>query len=293
MHFITSTSCLRRLFLPVIALLAVLSAIPNTTAAKARNVFPQEEILAQVSMGPNPMVELDGMNKEVLYALRRQYVYQYPQLAPVEYWPTDAIFGQAESGRPWWGILGLSYYGPGKKGIEGPSEESRFILNPYILVGLDAPNAIVCQGCPPPVASYPFPKGVVWERRNVARAYYDVGSYWATMRKYGHSDAFKQTMTLIAYNARDFGYNFLAVDMAQSSNVLPFPATSAPAEIRQYIHRGGSCGYQGGCNNMSPHQPELEMPLKALPATAYIKLWRTQPANIQAAPDFVYILGMK
>ena len=47
------------------------------------------------------------------------------------------MFGQVEDGRPWWGIEGQYFHGPGQRSIEGPSEESCFVLNPFLLVAVD------------------------------------------------------------------------------------------------------------------------------------------------------------
>ena len=55
--------------------------------------------------------------------------------------------------------------------------------------------------------------------------------------------------------------------------------------ILHFIHRGGSCGYPGGCNNGSPYQPELDnFRVEALPAHLDVLLWRNRPKDISESP---------
>jgi hypothetical protein len=102
-------------------------------------------------------------------------------------------------------------------------------------------------------------------------------------------DNFGTDLTLVAYNARDLGYNFLYAVPEKSENVsLP----AHPARILQFIHTGGSCGYPGDCNNMSPYQAGLEFHIDSLPALAYIKLWKSRPVDAAAAADMVFVIEM-
>ncbi len=88
-----------------------------------------------INIGINPMIELDFLTKEDIYDIRSKYVLLHPELLPGSYNPSEEVFGQIASGKPWWGILGLSYYGDGEKSIEGNSEDSRLLVNPFLLVG--------------------------------------------------------------------------------------------------------------------------------------------------------------
>jgi hypothetical protein len=96
---------------------------------------------------------------------------------------------------------------------------------------------------------------------------------------------------LAAYNARDLGYNFIKVDYRLSKGLKHTEADVI--EIKQYIHCGGSCGYPGGCNNMSPAVKELDdFHLTALPAQAIIYLWRQKPSGNQAA-DLTLVMNFQ
>ena len=78
--------------------------------------------------------ELDRLSKADVLRLRRQAVMTQAPLLAADYVPSEAVFGQIVDGAPWWGIEGQFRHGPGPRSIEGPSEESRFILNPFLLV---------------------------------------------------------------------------------------------------------------------------------------------------------------
>ena len=99
-------------------------------------------------------------------------------------------------------------------------------------------------------------------------------------------------MSLIAYNARDLRFNYLYVDTGQSDGVVSANNERKAVEVRQYIHCGGSCGYAGGCNNMSPTQAELDIELTKVPAKAYIKLWRDNPKSVDGPSDMDVIVYM-
>ncbi|MCP4594805.1 MAG: hypothetical protein GY842_29080, partial [bacterium] len=85
----------------------------------------------------NRPVELDFLSKADVLRFRRDAVAQHPRLIDPDYSPSRAVFGLIEDGLPWWGNAGQYFHGPGAKSIEGPSEESRYIVNPLLLVAVD------------------------------------------------------------------------------------------------------------------------------------------------------------
>ena len=235
-----------------------------------------------------PMMEFDGKTKKEIYDLRINEVAKYPQFAPAQYMPSDEIFGQITDGKPWWGIMGLTFYGPGKKSIAGEAEESRFILNPYLLVGLTSSSAYTVRDIQYPRATYPIPNRLVWNDENLfAGVRYDMTRYFRDAK--ARRMEYFENLTLVAYNARDFGYHFLQVSSTQSNNVVASPEI---VPIEQFIHTGNSCGYADGCNNMSPFQQGLEISVNKLPALAYIKLWKNQPSDAEQAADIIFIIEM-
>jgi hypothetical protein len=103
---------------------------PNSNALLAKHlkdVTPNKEIAI------NPTTSLCGFSRAKLYALRTKMVLQHPELVLGTYKPSQAVFGQIVDGKPWWGITGQFFYGSGKYSPTGDSEESRFILNPFLL----------------------------------------------------------------------------------------------------------------------------------------------------------------
>lgn len=265
----------------------------NWDARIAGSSLPEEPLKKAIHIAINPSIELDYKSKEEIYEIRRKYVRQYPELMPEKYKPSDVIFGQIVDGKPWWGELGISYYGPGENSIEGMAEESRFLVNPYLLVGVDfAYSFPLYRRLSRPITTLPAALEVMWESRIKAHAYFDVGTFSDRVLRIGFPSSQVKMLMLSAYNARDFGYNYLAVDLKQSENIHPFGAAKIPQQIKQFIHMGPSCGHPGMCNNMSPHLPEWFMPYKALPAKAHIKLWKNKPTSIKSPADFTFMIYM-
>jgi hypothetical protein len=98
-------------------------------------------------------------------------------------------------------------------------------------------------------------------------------------------------MLLAALNARDLGFEYLFVDLANSPNITQdVPSTTATA-ILYYIHTGSTCEFEGGCSNGSPFQQELSyLRLSALPATLNLKLWRLLPTDAGSPPDLTFTM---
>jgi hypothetical protein len=239
----------------------------------------------------NPPLPLNGRKKQDIYDLRLLLAAKYPQLTGGgAYKPSDEIFGQITDGKPWWGLMGRSYYGPGENAIRGDAEESRFIANPLLFFGLDSGHAIVGSG-PKPIAVYPIPSNLLWQADGkLGMVDYAVGSFMRSSTMIGDDTAGSGHLEFVAYNARDFGYNYFAVDPTRSKGIS---AHSRVGRIMQFIHTGGSCGYPGGCNNMSPDQPEMKLDVTGLPAVACIKLWKAAPSGPEAPADAVFLIRMK
>lgn len=239
----------------------------------------------------NPLVELDFMTRQQIYALRKRYVQQQPQVSMVRsYTPSGAVFGQIEDKKPWWGIMGLSHIGAGKQSIMGLSEESRFIANPFLLVAVGEAYAFTVHGRKPPSSGvYPKPVRLLWQLDDTfARVRYDIKSYWRMAKRY-YDNKYLYDFELVAYNARDLGFQYMYIVPEKSKNVT---YRSALVELKQFIHCGGSCGYPGGCNNHSPHQAELDIKIQGVPASLFIKLWRRKPRSHSQKADMVFVIEM-
>jgi hypothetical protein len=218
--------------------------------------------------------EIDGYTKAKVYALRSSTLRPYlGSLVAKDYKPFEAVFSQIEDGKPWWGIHGLYFYGPGAHGIDGPSEETRFLANPLLLVGIAETNAFTTKFTPSsPAGVFPAPSDLTfYPSQAQVKVHYDTSAYFAHLGRMRSNVGEK--LGLIAYNARDFGYTHLKVDSTSSFGVQVATGTT---DLKQFIHRGGSCGYPGGCNNMSPAQPTLEFTLKARSARIVLTLSRAK-----------------
>ncbi|MBF0123182.1 MAG: hypothetical protein HQL21_07260, partial [Candidatus Omnitrophica bacterium] len=99
-----------------------------------------------------------------------------------------------------------------------------------------------------------------------------------------------KSLYLSDYNARDFGFKFVAIDSALSQNINA--AFDQKIPIKQFIHPGKSCGYPGGCNNKSPFQSQLKVSWKRLPARIHVKLWRKDPKLVTEKEDMSFIIDL-
>ena len=270
---------------------------PQSEANPQSNQPPNQLLLgssAQVhglhSIQIHPSIKLDFMSRHEVFALRKQYVSEHP-LVLLPYEPSPAVFGGIEDNKPWWGLYGLLYYGPGEKGIEGPSEESRFLINPYLLMGVRECNALITTYTPDGSDSfYPQATELSWNAdESLATAKFQVSGYRAHLDKID-ARGDRQALYWTDYNARDFGLNYFYVEPANSTNLN---LGASLLETRQFLHRGGSCGYPGGCNNMSPHEEQLIFSVPHLPAKAYIKLWQKRPSSVSDSADMAFLIEME
>jgi hypothetical protein len=85
--------------------------------------------------------------------------------------------------------------------------------------------------------------------------------------------------------------NYLFVSYADSLNITKPDTPTAPFANPQFIHQGSSCGYPGGCNNMSPYTPEIDnLEIMGFPAQVIIRLWESKPASPEESPDMVFVI---
>ncbi len=285
--------------------------IQQNTNTLAINQFA---IIDSLTIPITPPGELNGKTRNEIYELRQNAVMEYSWLIYTKYKPSHAVFSQIEDKNPWWGIAGQYYYGSGDQSILGPAEESRFILNPYLLVAADFSglsiwnertgstfwNRAIITPAALETGRFPFYVSAEnlrwWPGRGRVEVTYDLSEYltrlnhW-TAQKYTYQAA---AFNLIAYNARDFNLNYLWIDTTQSINIIADTTTQEAIAIPQYLHNGDSCGYPGGCNNMSPATPEIQgIELENLPAKLILYLWRDRPVVNETTPDITYVINIK
>lgn len=286
-----------RFILLVLILIAGVVAAMLIVPRLTRSTLPNENTLnlgttastTEIDIVIRPPIELDFMTKAEVLQLRREAVHWYPALFTGEYRPAESIFGQIVDGLPWWGIAGQFYYGQGEESILGTSEESRFILNPYLLIAAephtfwDRTRVSEAQIRQPGFTFYCEPTHLRW-KPGAAQVEVFYSSDCTARLDYRYFD-------LISYNARDFNLNYIYVSYVDSTNIGKNPEPTEAYAIPHYIHQGGSCGYPGGCNNMSPPSPPIDgLELTGLPARIVIWLWREMPDTIEKSPDLVYVI---
>jgi hypothetical protein len=277
------------LVLVLLLIWALLLPAPNRNAL----AIGERAALDELAIALQPPQELDYMRKAEVLRLREGAVNQHPELLAANYRPSDAIFDQIVNGLPWWGIAGQFYYGRGERSIEGPSEESRFILNPYLLAAAEFYTRLDNTRIPESKASQPGfrfycePYLLHWQPR---RAYAEAHYRASCVESIGGG-----FFDLIAYNARDLNLNYIYVSYPDSQGISKGDAPITAYANPQYIHRGGSCGYPGGCNNMSPRTPEIDgIRITRLPAKVVIWLWEEDPGDpLEGTPDMTFVLRFK
>ena len=273
---------------PVIAALALVALI-LLVYALLRRPWPNRNALAihelakteHLDVALQPPIELDFKSKAEVLELRTKAAHTYPRLIAGDYRPSDAVFGQIVNGLPWWGILGAFHYGSGDRSIDGPSEQSLSILNPYLLA---VPELYMRWETPNPNLSlYCAPRRLRWYPTN---AQADVTYSTKCLRRNS-----VRLFSLIAYNARDWNLNYIFVSYQDSRNIAKPDPPTTPYDNPQFLHRGGSCGYPGGCNNISPQTPDIDnIQIAGWPAEVVIWFWRHNPGSIDKTPDMVFVI---
>ncbi len=254
----------------------------------------------------NPVVEFDFKNKFEILRLRSEAVFQHPKLLDGKYRPSETVFGQIEDSRPWWGLAGYHFYWKGENSIKGASEESRYVMNPFLLVAAhlfgDSLYTLVYDrweqslsseeaSAKDEIPSYSQATKLTWwpqDRR--VEVVYDLTAFFQKM--YGGNmdlaDLSDMRFDLVAYNARDMNLNYLYLSLKTSANAEQQGHSAAPVKIRHFLHKGGSCGYPGGCNNVSPDHPAVQdINILKLPAFLEVFLWEKQPESLNIPPDIM------
>ncbi len=293
----------------VISLCALLFLVPLRGLAYGNILAIGDRAIASepIEVPINSLGDLNFKSRADILAWRTQNLYRSPGLLSGPYSPTPEIFDQIEDNRPWWGVQGAFVWGAGQRSIEGLAEESRFILNPLLLVGANPNCALIWNQdaiTQEDLTDLSFPfcwlaKSLKWyPNQSLVQVSYDVTAFnkelEARKSKLTAAPSEVNRFGLIAYNARDFGFNYIYLDTKKSLNITADESNSDPVQIVQMIHCGGSCQYPGGCNNMSPAMPAIDyFRFSALPARAQICLWHNRPRNVDEKPDLTCLVDFR
>ncbi len=241
-----------------------------------------------------PLAEFNFKSSQYILDLRKEILDKNPGFLLGPYVPSQKIFGPMQSGKPWWGMYGYFTGGGTKESIVGPAEESRFILNPFILFGVREPAAWRSPYSPQEEDEYYIrPTALVYGPGPQARASFAVSNHFSYLIRYNYGNAEKRDITLVGYNANDLGFQFWTIELDKSQNINWKYKGANPHPFKELIHVGGSCGYPGGCNNLSPFIHEQIIEIVDFPANAAIKLWRTKPRSVQVPADFSFTMNFE
>ncbi len=262
------------------------SQIDKTTIAK--NIPDNKNDTITIPI--NPPTELSYKLKENIYNLRKYYV-KNSIFNTDNYEPSEAVFGNIVSGKPWIANDICKNWQTKATKIDGPSEEARFINNPAILVAIEYPftfsNYEDPSWCKDPISTI-TPKSLTYNK--------STKEITVTYEKLPFSTlGNKSFYTFNGLNAKDLGYKYAYIDKSKSTYDIDFSneynISSDIIEFQNFIHLGGSCNVPGGCNNGSPRQSYLEFKneksgnYETKNEIIYIKLWKHSPSSKDAKAD--------
>jgi hypothetical protein len=273
----------------------------NTNYLHLEKIYPTSFSLETV-----PATNLSGIPRNQIEEIRRQATQSIKQAFDIGYVPFKPVFDGIQDGRPWWGLEGITIYGPGAHAIQGDSYRSNSILNPLALIwpnvwdvtfptnkmidfGATIKNGKVDLAFP----YLPTPKNIIVDpaKHNISM-HIDTSAYPEKIKPYIHMLMTGQVLVQFeGVNARDLGYPFIAFDGAQSSNITKEKPDILAARDNEYYHTGSSCGYEGGCNNLSPKVDALsDYLITQLPAKAQFKLWHNKPGSFSDKAEITYTI---
>jgi len=273
------------------------TVLPQQTETRPFSLITGDEWSGpdHVPLSYHELAEFDGLTREQVMQMRKDALWLYQDLISGEYEYSQAVFGQIEDGLPWWGIEGQMCRGPGERSIEGLSEESRFLLNPLLLVMVNNAFSFIskvpfCEPVipGPPLSAHWFP------RKKEMVIVYDIASFLSRRTAMYQVDT--REIGICPINARDFGYHYITYDEQETFGVTGKVEKSALTEVyglQTFIHRGQSCGYPGGCNNGSPDEPHLDVIVESLPAQICARLWKQRPQKRSDPADVTVRIILK
>jgi hypothetical protein len=293
--------------LSVVATIAITSCSNGQMRAHANELALGKDATAEapISVPVNGLGNFNKKTRAEIIQMRTENLMKTPQLLKGEYKPDEGVFSAILDYRPWWGAAGAAVFGAGERSILGPAEESRFVLNPMILVGVNSATAQIWREdkiTEEDINNYDFPyfwvpESVEFDAKNArATVVYNVTDYHNRILDTNKLErpVITPKFSLVAYNARDFGYEYIYPDLKASTNITNEHDTGQPVRITQMIHCGGTCGYPGGCNNMSPYTAGIDrMAFTQLPAKLVVYLWKRYPSSVQQTPDFTMTIDLR
>lgn len=248
-------------------------------------------------------LELTGYSTEVILAMRADMLADQPVRLAAPYHPWEGVFAGLRDGRGWMSVDALFMTGPGPHALQGPSAESRSLLNPLLLIGAEFWGLSIwdqgnltwdgerLQEAEREVPRYPALTNLEYTpRARVARATWGVSAFLEQVQPFlaAPLGGEKTDFGIVAYNARDLGFSWIAFKPEESEQIVNPRQPAAPIPITDYLSdRGELCGAGQGCNHAHLTLGQFDsFRAAALPAKAVFWLWRNEPVGDQQGnPD--------
>jgi hypothetical protein len=288
--------------LQILALFIALAGV-CTQAVYANNdlaIGKSAKITGVVNIPILPAEDFNFKPNTQIFSRRKEEVLKHSNLLKSNYTLSEDVFGQILDKRPWWGTLGEAYYGAGQNSIRGLTVQSIFIVNPFLLAAIRATPGLSRQLTESDLLTknYPncFPATNLrwWPKEGKAEVTYQISALKNQMCSLFHTSSweFNGELGLELINARDLGLEYVYIPPTWAYNMKLGSPMRGPIKIPQYLHCGGSCGFPGGCNNMSPATPSLDdVTYEKLPARVVLMMWKNAPATGREPPDMIFTIN--
>lgn len=215
----------------------------------------------------NPLSNYNSTSKEQVYTFRKYYVNK-TIFKDNNYSPSEEVFGKISDKNLWLGVKALACNGANGLSYKGMTNDSKFINNPAVLIGVDyatfPKKYVKCED-----KQFLLPKHLSFSKDdNTFYLTYDISELQADRR-----------LKLVALNARDLGFKY---GFCRKTNNIVFAnsfdnISKSVYEFKDSIRVDSSCGVRGGCNDNVAFQEELFFNINSFPATFELKLWKEKP----------------
>ena len=309
-HFLTFMGMLYFLVV-VFFLYKLISYLPVRVNSLALGT--QSRVAGELKIPVYQPIPLSGLSRKGIAEARNSVVLRHSELYFPEYRPIDSVFGSIGNGLPWFSLKGYFYLGRGPQSTEGPSSLARYIVNPFLLVAPEFLGLSIWEQRgvswakdrikPEDMNSPEFPlycrtnSLTWWPQQARAEAVYWVKDFVSQLNKFSTRSLVAENIdfALIGYNAKDFGFNYLAIDPNQSANISNFDEALNPVLITSSLGaKDGACADGVTCNHIKDLNPAVDyIVFRSLPAHISVKLWKQQPSAATSPADMTFVIKMQ